>query len=74
MLLIQPPPPFQISLICGLLIATGWVHEKYLDRLWPLFILGSIMFIPGFYHLRIAYLAFMQRPGYSFEDIPEYNR
>lgn len=65
---------FQISLVFGILIATGMVHEKYLDRLWPLFILGSIMFIPGFYHVRIAYLAFMQRPGYSFEDIPEYNR
>uniref|UniRef100_A0A1L8D8S0 Transmembrane protein 230 n=1 Tax=Nyssomyia neivai TaxID=330878 RepID=A0A1L8D8S0_9DIPT len=62
-----------ISLVFGILIAIGQIHEKYLDRQLPLFILGSIMFIPGCYHVVIAYRAFMKHPGYSFEDIPDFD-
>ena len=35
--------------------------------------LGFLMFIPGFYHVRIAYYAFKEYPGYSFDDIPDFN-
>lgn len=31
------------------------------------------MFIPGVYHVRIAFLAFRGYEGFSFEDIPEFN-
>jgi hypothetical protein len=31
------------------------------------------MFIPGAYHVRIAYYAFKGYIGYSFEDIPEFD-
>lgn len=31
------------------------------------------MFIPGAYHVRIAFLAFRGYEGFSFEDIPEFN-
>lgn len=57
----------------GFLIITGHIDSKYSDRMWPLIILGIIAFIPGSYHIRIAYLSFMKRPGYSFENIPEFD-
>lgn len=31
------------------------------------------MFIPGFYHVRIAYYAWKGYRGYSFEDIPDFD-
>jgi hypothetical protein len=46
---------------------------QYADRTWPLIILGIIMFLPGAYHVRIAYYAYRQYPGYSFDDIPEFD-
>jgi lipopolysaccharide export LptBFGC system permease protein LptF len=36
-----------------------------------LLVLGSICFIPGFYHVRIAYLAWKGVEGYSLESIPD---
>jgi hypothetical protein len=33
--------------------------------------LGSITFIPGFYHTRIAYYAWKGYEGYSLDDIPD---
>lgn len=62
-----------VTLVTGSLIVSGHIHEKYGDRMWPLIILGAIMFIPGAYHIRIAYLAFRKKPGYSFDDIPEFD-
>ena len=46
---------------------------QYADRTYPLLILGSLMFIPGFYHVRIAYYAWKGYRGYSFEDIPDFD-
>jgi hypothetical protein len=46
---------------------------QYADRRWPLILLGIIMFVPGAYHLRIAYYAYRQYPGYSFDDLPEFD-
>jgi len=34
--------------------------------------LGSICFIPGFYHIRIAYLAWKGVQGYSLNSIPDF--
>ncbi|KAF6264701.1 hypothetical protein COO60DRAFT_1481983 [Scenedesmus sp. NREL 46B-D3] len=36
-----------------------------------LLVLGSICFIPGFYHVRIAYLAWKGVDGYSLDAIPD---
>jgi hypothetical protein len=36
-----------------------------------LLVLGSICFLPGFYHTGIAYLAWKGVPGYSLNDIPD---
>ncbi|KXZ44187.1 hypothetical protein GPECTOR_71g548 [Gonium pectorale] len=38
----------------------------------PLIILGSITFLPGAYHTRIAYLAWKGYAGYSLNDIPDF--
>ncbi|CAG9787889.1 unnamed protein product [Diatraea saccharalis] len=61
-----------VLLITGSLIVTGHIDTKYSDRLWPMIVLGGIMFLPGAYHIRIAYYAFKEYPGYSFTDIPEF--
>jgi hypothetical protein len=36
-----------------------------------LLVLGSICFLPGFYHTRIAFLAWRGVPGFSLDDIPD---
>ncbi len=40
------------------------IYESY-----ELFILGSILFIPGSYHSFIAFMACKKAPGYSFEEV-----
>jgi len=63
-----------ILLVTGSLIHIGHVdNEKYGDRLWPLIIFGSLMFIPGSYHVYLAVNVFLGTPGYSFDDIPEFD-
>lgn len=52
---------------------TVFFLSQYADRTYPLLILGSLMFIPGFYHVRIAYYAWKGYRGYSFEDIPDFD-
>lgn len=83
----KPPPKFpkkaialatllfvvgSILLVIGSLLLTGYIDAKYGDRTWPVLILGSLMFIPGFYHVRIAYYAYKGYVGYSYDDIPEF--
>ncbi|XP_032789118.1 transmembrane protein 230 isoform X1 [Daphnia magna] len=62
-----------VFLILGSLLVSGTIDSKYGDRTWPLIIIGLIMFIPGVYHVRIAFLAFTGCKGFSFEDIPGFN-
>ena len=57
-------------LIIGALLFTGHISAKYSDRMWPLFIIGALLFLPGFYHVRLAYYAWRKYDGYSFDDIP----
>lgn len=49
------------------------IELQYSDRIWPIIILGTLMFIPGAYHMRVAILAYRKVPGYSFDDIPEFD-
>ncbi|XP_029644814.1 transmembrane protein 230 isoform X1 [Octopus sinensis] len=57
----------------GALLLTGHISSEYADRTWPLLILGALMFIPGSYHVMIAYYAYKGYEGYSFEDIPDFD-
>ncbi|GAB1603932.1 transmembrane protein 230-like isoform X1 [Argonauta hians] len=57
----------------GALLFTGHISSEYSDRMWPLLILGSLMFIPGSYHVMIAYYAYKGYDGYSFDDIPDFD-
>ncbi|XP_073997461.1 transmembrane protein 230-like [Rhodnius prolixus] len=59
-------------LITGILIVTGHLDTKYGDRTWPIFILGVLTFLPGAYHIRIAYYAYRGYHGFSFDEIPEF--
>lgn len=83
----KPPPKFptkaialavtlfvigSILLTIGALLLSGVIDAKYGDRTWPVLILGGIMFLPGFYHVRIAYYAYQGYAGYSYDDIPEF--
>jgi len=61
-----------VLLTVGSLLVTGYIDEKYGDRTWPVIILGIIMFLPGAYHIRIAYYASKGCAHFSFDDIPEF--
>lgn len=60
-------------IILSSLIFADFFDEKYNDSRWPLLILGSLMFIPGVYHVRIAYYAYKKYPGYTYDDIPDFD-
>ena len=81
----QPPPKFPTRsiiiaiflfllglamLTLGVLLLTGIIESKFWDRCYPLLFLGTIVFIPGAYHVRIAYCAWRGYHGYSYDDIP----
>jgi len=60
-----------ITLLTSSLILLGHLdNEVYADRLIPLIILGFLMFVPGAYYMRIVYKTWLNRPGYSFDQIP----
>ncbi|XP_072042389.1 transmembrane protein 230-like [Amphiura filiformis] len=60
-------------LIVGALLVSGHIDTKYSDRFWPVIFLGVILFVPGFYHVRLALYAYKGYAGYSFDDIPDYD-
>eukprot|EP01134_Creolimax_fragrantissima_P001873 CFRG1873T1 len=59
-----------LLIVLGFMILTGYVDTKDSDRGIPLLFLGILIFIPGFYHVRIAYYAYKGYRGYSYQDIP----
>ncbi|XP_067656815.1 transmembrane protein 230-like [Haliotis asinina] len=61
-----------ILIVVGALLLSGYISPQYSDRTWPVLILGALMFIPGAYHVRLAYYAYKGYDGYSYEDIPEF--
>eukprot|EP00877_Chromochloris_zofingiensis_P002711 jgi/Chrzof1/12440/Cz06g34220.t1 len=48
-----------------------WYSQPKPNPALALIILGSICFLPGFYHVRIAYLAYKGVRGYNLNDIPD---
>uniref|UniRef100_A0A3B4DIP3 Transmembrane protein 230 n=1 Tax=Pygocentrus nattereri TaxID=42514 RepID=A0A3B4DIP3_PYGNA len=51
----------------------GYIDLQHRDRTIPVLIIGILVFLPGFYHLRIAYYASKGYPGYSYDDIPDFD-
>eukprot|EP00050_Salpingoeca_kvevrii_P010326 m.7703 g.7703 ORF g.7703 m.7703 type:complete len:115 (-) comp2790_c0_seq2:45-389(-) len=62
-----------VFLIVGTCLFTGVIDTKYSDRWLPMAILGGLMFIPGSYHTYLAYYAWQGAPGYTFDDIPDFD-
>jgi len=62
-----------MCIIGGLLLSGIYLDQKYNDRTWPVLTLGLIMFIPGSYHVRIAYYAWKGVRGYQYSDIPNWD-
>ncbi|XP_075672575.1 uncharacterized protein LOC142642111 [Castanea sativa] len=58
-----------LGIIIGIFMAVNRIGG---DRAHGVFfaILGSILFIPGFYYTRIAYYAYKGYKGFSFSNIP----
>uniref|UniRef100_A0A914C2M9 Transmembrane protein 230 n=1 Tax=Acrobeloides nanus TaxID=290746 RepID=A0A914C2M9_9BILA len=63
-----------ILILFSVALLLGIFGEQYEDRKWPLMLLGVLMFIPGAYHVRIAYYAYIGEAGYSFDDIPDFDQ
>uniref|UniRef100_A0A8B9T4C3 Transmembrane protein 230 n=1 Tax=Anas platyrhynchos TaxID=8839 RepID=A0A8B9T4C3_ANAPL len=50
-------------IIIGALLLAGYISKGGTDRAIPVLIIGILVFLPGFYHLRIAVLRFQRLPG-----------
>uniref|UniRef100_A0A3Q2QQ71 Transmembrane protein 230 n=1 Tax=Fundulus heteroclitus TaxID=8078 RepID=A0A3Q2QQ71_FUNHE len=59
-------------IIFGALFLAGIIKVENPDRTIPVIIIGLLVFLPGFYHLRIAYYAAKGYRGYSYDDIPDF--
>ncbi|KAM9589342.1 transmembrane protein 230 isoform 3-T6 [Trichechus inunguis] len=55
------------------LLLAGYISKMGADRAVPVLIIGILVFLPGFYHLRIAYYASKGYRGYSYDDIPDFD-
>ncbi|XP_051510100.1 transmembrane protein 230-like [Myxocyprinus asiaticus] len=63
-----------ILIIFGALLLAGYFEvNDHRDRTIPVLIIGILVFLPGFYHLRIAYYASKGYRGYSYDDIPDFD-
>eukprot|EP00698_Gefionella_okellyi_P021955 TRINITY_DN720_c0_g2_i2.p1 TRINITY_DN720_c0_g2~~TRINITY_DN720_c0_g2_i2.p1 ORF type:complete len:111 (-),score=7.55 TRINITY_DN720_c0_g2_i2:265-555(-) len=62
-----------VMLIIGCLLVTGIIITADRDRGYALVVLGSITFIPGAYHVRIAYYAWKGYKGYEYSAIPKFD-
>ncbi|XP_007955411.1 transmembrane protein 230 [Orycteropus afer afer] len=60
-------------IIIGSLLLAGYISKGGADRAIPVLIIGILVFLPGFYHLRIAYYASKGYRGYSYDDIPDFD-
>lgn len=61
-----------LLIILGSLFLAGVIPVENPDRTIPIIVIGLLVFLPGFYHLRIAYYAAKGYRGYSYDDIPDF--
>lgn len=61
-----------LLIIFGALLLSGTIEVEHPGRTIPVIIIGILVFLPGFYHLRIAYYAAKGYRGYSYDDIPDF--
>ena len=67
---------FSDNKTCFLLWASAnFSHSSYEGADWavPVLIIGILVFLPGFYHLRIACYAPKGYWGYSYDDMPDFD-
>ncbi|XP_065175601.1 transmembrane protein 230-like isoform X2 [Sycon ciliatum] len=57
----------------AIILRVGVIHSEFWEHCYPLFFLGCLLFIPGAYHVRIAYYAYKGYQGFSYADIPSYD-
>ncbi|KAG8574729.1 hypothetical protein GDO81_009301 [Engystomops pustulosus] len=62
-----------LLIVIGALLITGHIGNGGNERAIPVLIIGILVFLPGFYHLRIAYYAYKGYRGYSYDDIPDFD-
>ncbi|NP_001086152.1 transmembrane protein 230 L homeolog [Xenopus laevis] len=62
-----------LLIVIGSLLLTGYISPGGNERAIPVLIIGILVFLPGFYHLRIAYYASKGYRGYSYDDIPDFD-
>ncbi|XP_016413134.1 transmembrane protein 230-like [Sinocyclocheilus rhinocerous] len=66
-----------VLIVVGSLLLAGYINvmlsKQNCNRTIPVLIIGILIFLPGFYHLRIAYYAFKGYRGYSYDDIPDFD-
>ncbi|KAL6114480.1 tmem230 [Pungitius sinensis] len=62
-----------LLIVIGSLLLAGYFGVTHSDRTVPVLIIGILVFLPGFYHLRIAYYASKGYRGYSYDDIPDFD-
>lgn len=56
--------------VCVVVLTAACIMLQDPERWLSLIILGAITFIPGAYHVAIAFKAWRGDHGYSFDDIP----
>ncbi|XP_007561661.1 transmembrane protein 230-like [Poecilia formosa] len=61
-----------LLIILGALFLAGIINVENPDCTIPVIVIGLLVFLPGFYHLRIAYYAAKGYRGYSYDDIPDF--
>ncbi|XP_055916472.1 transmembrane protein 230 isoform X2 [Eupeodes corollae] len=59
-----------ICISFSILISASYFDAKYQDRVWPLLMVGILMFIPGGYYGYILICILFKRDGFSYDDIP----
>ncbi|KAM4748167.1 transmembrane protein 230 [Rhinophrynus dorsalis] len=62
-----------LLIVIGALLLAGYISKGGNERAIPVLIIGILVFLPGFYHLRIAYYASKGYRGYSYDDIPDFD-
>uniref|UniRef100_A0A2K6TQE1 Transmembrane protein 230 n=1 Tax=Saimiri boliviensis boliviensis TaxID=39432 RepID=A0A2K6TQE1_SAIBB len=60
-------------IIVGSLLLSGYISKVGVDQAVPVLIIGILVFLLEFYHLRIAFYAFKGYHGYSDDDIPDFD-